>query len=440
LLVTSPALAVDVPSRADVRRALERLVDGGAPGVTAVIRGPGGRERYSAGSANLRSGRPISPRDHGRVGSVAKSFTAALVLQLAAEGKLGLGDSVERWLPGVVPNGDRITVRQLLDHSSGIADYCGVPGITLCETSNPDPARRWTPEELVAIGVGAPPTFPPGVGWSYSNTDYVLLGMIIERATGRTLGAEYERRIFRPLGLDQTSYPTSTSMPRPFSRAYDVLGPGTWPPDVTATSPTIAGSAGAMVSTPGDLQTFMRALLRGRLLSRSLLREMQRPTPGSLDGDYALERASRAAQNELGRLLPYTRHVIARRSGHYIQNAQPELVTDAVRRVLRMVRPVAVRCRGGGDSCRARVSLAGGASNKNVVIRLSHRDLRLVSVRPNRRALRGAYGLSGQRLRAGGTKYVFRLNAAVDPPRRLSNPHLSVGRRLIQRRSRAHCR
>ena len=110
-------------------------------------------------------------------------------------------------------------------------------------------------------------------------------------------------------------------------------------------------------------------------------------------------------------ILPYARHVIARRSGHYIQNAQPELVIDAVRRILRMVRPATVRCRGGANSCRARVSLAGGASNKKVVIRLTDSDLRLVSVRPNRRALRGAYGLFGQRLRAGGTRYAFRLNA-----------------------------
>jgi D-alanyl-D-alanine carboxypeptidase len=289
-LVTSQALAVDVPTRADVQRALERVVDGGAPGVTAVIRGPGGRERYSAGSANLRSGRPISPRDHGRNGSITKSFTATVVLQLAAEGKLGLEDSVQKWLPGVVPNGDRITVRQLLDHSSGIADYCSVPlDSTLCGPPPAQMARRWTPEELVAIGVGAPRTFPPGQGWSYTNTDYVLLGMIIERATGRTVGAEYKRRIFRPLGLDQTRFPTSTSMPRPFSRGYDVLAGGTWPRDVTATSPTIAGSAGAIVSTPGDLQTFMRALLRGRLVSRSLLAETKRPTPGSLDGPNALE-------------------------------------------------------------------------------------------------------------------------------------------------------
>lgn len=114
----------------------------------------------------------------------------------------------------------------------------------------------------------------------------------------------------------------------------------------------------------------------------------------------------------VGGLLPYARHVIARRSGHYIQTAQPELVIDAVRRVLGMVRPAAVRCRGGGNSCRARVNLAGGASDKTVVIRLSDDDLRVVSVRPNRRSLRGAYGLLGERLRAGGSKYVFGLNAA----------------------------
>jgi pimeloyl-ACP methyl ester carboxylesterase len=132
--------------------------------------------------------------------------------------------------------------------------------------------------------------------------------------------------------------------------------------------------------------------------------------PGYPDA-VTLERAWRTAQNWLGGLLPYARHVIARRSGHYIQNAQPELVIDAVRRVLGMVRPAAVRCGGGPESCRATVNLAGGASDKRVVIRLSDSDLRLVSVRPNRRSLRGAYGLSDQRLRAGGSEYVFRLNA-----------------------------
>lgn len=239
-------------------------------------------ERYSAGSANLRSGRPISPRDFARVVGVTKTFTATVVQQLVAEGKLGIGDSIQRWLPGLVPHGDRITVRELLNHTSGIADYCNVPpGSTLCDPGG-NGARRWTQRQLVEIGAGAPPLCPPGQGWSHSNTAYVLLGMIIERVTGHTAAKEYERRILRPLGLRHTEFRTTTSMPRPYSHGYDVVSAGSWPSDVTATSPTIAWSSGAIVSTVGDLETFMRALLGGRLVSRSLLREMKRPTPGSL--------------------------------------------------------------------------------------------------------------------------------------------------------------
>jgi pimeloyl-ACP methyl ester carboxylesterase len=126
----------------------------------------------------------------------------------------------------------------------------------------------------------------------------------------------------------------------------------------------------------------------------------------------ALERAWHTAQDWLGAILPYARHVIARRSSHYIQNTQPKLVIDAVRRELKMVRAATVRCRGGPSSCRVRVSLAGGASNKRVVIRLSDTDLRLVSVRPNRRSLRGEYGLSDHRLRRAGSRYVVTLDAA----------------------------
>jgi D-alanyl-D-alanine carboxypeptidase len=205
------------------------------------------------------------------------------VLRLAAEGKLGLEDSVQRWLPGLVPNGERITIRELLNHSSGIADYCGVPpDSTLCDPRGREMARPWTQRRLVEIGAEAPPTFPPGQGWSYSDTGYVLLGMIIARVTGHTLAQEYKRQILRPLGLRHTRFPITTAMPRPYSHGYDVLSGGSWPPDVTAVSPTIAWGSGAFVSTVGDMETLMRGLLRGRLVSRSLLREMKRPTPGSL--------------------------------------------------------------------------------------------------------------------------------------------------------------
>ena len=137
--------------------------------------------------------------------------------------------------------------------------------------------------------------------------------------------------------------------------------------------------------------------------------------PGFPDVD-TLDRTWRTAQGWLAALVPYARHVIARKSEHYVQTEQPELVIDSVRRELRMVRPTTVRCRGGGDSCRARVSLAGGASHKRVTIELSDTDLRLVSVRPNRRRLRGAYGLFDQRLRRGGSEYTFGLNAVQSTP------------------------
>ena len=137
--------------------------------------------------------------------------------------------------------------------------------------------------------------------------------------------------------------------------------------------------------------------------------------PGFPDSD-TLERTWRTAQGWLAAIVPYARHVIAGKSNHYVQTNQPELVIDAVRRELRMVRPATVRCRGGGDSCRARVSLAGGASDKRVTIELSDTDLRLVSVRPNRPSLRGAYGLFDQRLRRGGSEYTFGLNAVQSTP------------------------
>ena len=137
--------------------------------------------------------------------------------------------------------------------------------------------------------------------------------------------------------------------------------------------------------------------------------------PGFPDVD-TLDRTWRTAQGWLAALVPYARHVIARKSEHYVQTEQPELVIDSVRRELRMVRPTTVRCRGGGDSCRARVSLAGGASDKRVTIELSDTDLRLVSVRPNRPSLRGAYGLFDQRLRRGGSEYTFGLNAVQSTP------------------------
>lgn len=284
-LAASPALAVKAPTGAQVQSALNELVAAGAPAVTAVIRGPRSVERYSAGLANVRAGTPVSTADHFRIGSVTKTFVATTVLRLVAQAKLSLSDTVQRWLPGLIPNGSQITIRELLNHSSGIADYCSLPNYpTVCSPRGSAMTKPWTQQQLVQLGASAAPTFPPGQGWAYSNTGYVLLGMIIARVTGHTLTEELQRQIYRPLGLRQTSFATTTAVPRPYSHGYDVAANGSWPLDLTKTTPTIAWGAGAMVSTLGNLTTFMQALMGARLFTRPLLRQMQAPTPLSLTG------------------------------------------------------------------------------------------------------------------------------------------------------------
>ncbi len=265
---------------------MNQMVRNGAPAVSAVIQGPGGRiERYSAGLANVRSGIPESTANDFRIGSVTKTFVATAILQLVADGKLKLTDTVQKWFPGLVPGGGQITIRELLNHTSGIADYCSLPKYpTLCSPRGSAMTKTWTQRQLVKLGATAPRPFKPGTDWQYSNTGYVLLGMIIERVTGQTLERTLQSRILRPLGLTRTEFPTTTAMPAPFSHGYDVSANGNWPLDLTFTTPTIAWGAGAMVSTVGNLATFMRAVLGGRLITRSLLAQMKQPTPNSLSG------------------------------------------------------------------------------------------------------------------------------------------------------------
>jgi D-alanyl-D-alanine carboxypeptidase len=218
-------------------------------------------------------------KDHVfRVGSITKTFVAAVVLQLAAEGALGLDDPVERWLPGMVPNGQSITLRQLLNHTSGIYNYTDDEALfrSLVRT----PLRVLTPAQLIAVATRHPPTFAPGADWSYSNTGYILLGLVIEKASATPLEQQLRQRIFEPLGLTHTSFPAVPGLPRPFAHGYLpaanglISAPGGRPVDVTAWNPSWAWAAGALVSTAGDLARFYGALLGGELLGAAELREM----------------------------------------------------------------------------------------------------------------------------------------------------------------------
>ncbi|MFE5939714.1 serine hydrolase domain-containing protein [Streptomyces sp. NPDC056470] len=283
--LAAPAVAATAPKKPDhsaTQRALDAAVEEGVPGAVAQART--GRSSWT-GTAGERGG-----QDRYRVGSITKTFVATVLLQLQAEGRLDLDDPVEKWLPGVVRgnghDGRTVTVRQLLNHTSGIYDVTSDAGFQQ-KVFGPDFLKNrydtWTPEQLVAVAMTHAPDFAPGTGWSYSNTNYVLAGMVIEKATGRPYGKEVQRRIIKPLKLRATSVPgTTVTMPEPSSRAYSKLSRdpnATTVHDVTELNPSLAHAAGEMISDSNDLQTFYRALLKGKLLPRAEMREMTRAVP-----------------------------------------------------------------------------------------------------------------------------------------------------------------
>ena len=180
--------------------------------------------------------------NHFKIASLTKTYTATVVLQLVGERKLSLDDTVERRLPGVVPNGDKITIRQLLNHTSGLADFESDPRYLKPYLSG-NFGYYWAPRQLVKMGVSQKPLHAPGARSSYSNTNYVVAQLIVERVTGKTIGAELKRRIFQPLQLRQTIYPTKPGLPSPYAHGYKLLGkpPAT---DVTAAEPVARAGFG----------------------------------------------------------------------------------------------------------------------------------------------------------------------------------------------------
>jgi D-alanyl-D-alanine carboxypeptidase len=246
----------------ELQQQLDQIVAAGAPGAAAWVRDQRGVQQAASGVADLRTGRPMRADLHYRAGSLTKSLVATVVLQLVAEGRLSLQDSLQRWLPGILPYGDQVTVEQLLRHTSGVPDYIQTVFLSLYG-SRQARFRSWTPQELVGVVAGQPSDFPPGTATSYSNTGYILLGLIVEAATGNTLGQELDRRILRPLGLHDTYFPVNAAgLPSPKSRGYSVplspqgqllAGPLL---DVTIYNPSFAWAAGALISTFADLTRF----------------------------------------------------------------------------------------------------------------------------------------------------------------------------------------
>ena len=270
--------------KADLDAALEKsFKESDAPGVVAAVQTPDYTWVQAQGVADRASGEPMTPDVHHRIGSVTKTYTATLLLQAADKGLLSLDDTIDQYVKGV-PNGDEITLRQMSNMTSGIASY--TEDEQWAKEWSSDPRRVWAPEELARIGIKESPLFEPGTGWFYSNTNYVLLGLVLEKVTGKPIGDLYREQIIEPLGLKNTSFPdpADSSIPEPHAQGYTLQGrsSGEKPTDSTDWSPSEAWTAGQMISTVDDLLVYGRALGTGKGL---LSAEQQSERLGSFVSD-----------------------------------------------------------------------------------------------------------------------------------------------------------
>lgn len=276
-----------------LQQEVKRAHEGGEfVSVSAEVRHGERRSSARAGVADLESGKKVPKGGYYRVGSVTKTFVATVLLQLEAEGKLSLDDSVEQWLPGLITGDgydpDSITLRNLLQHTSGLPNHSTVKDFDMTATAFE--RERWNhydPEELVAIALEHDPLFPPAdkdetnPDWSYSNTNYVVAGMVIEKATGHDWRDEVDDRIIEPLGMDDTYAPGDDPRVQvPHAKTYKRFPESrdTWT-DTTVRNVSSIDAAGELISTQRDLETFTTALLVGELLPERQLAEMQRTVP-----------------------------------------------------------------------------------------------------------------------------------------------------------------
>ncbi|MFC9294611.1 serine hydrolase domain-containing protein [Streptomyces sp. NPDC057011] len=281
------------PSTAFLDEALrESFAQTGAPGAIVAVQTPQYTWMRSVGVANTATGEAMAPAMHTRIASVTKIFTVTMLLQAAAEGLLSLDDPISRYHPNI-PNGDRITLRLLANHRSGIGNY--ESNDRWLAQWKADPERAWTPEELVAFGIEESPLFPPGTDFRYSNTNTVLIGLVLEKVTGKPVGQLYQDRILRPLGLRATAFSgAAPSIARPHPRGYTLFGQssGADPVDATDWNPSVAWTAGGLTSTAEDLLAFGRAMGTGKGLLPPE-RQAERlasllPEPGKPETSYGL--------------------------------------------------------------------------------------------------------------------------------------------------------
>jgi D-alanyl-D-alanine carboxypeptidase len=243
------------------------------PGAVAGVYTPQGDWVAAIGVQDTATGEPMTTDVHQRIGSLTKTFTVTLLLQLMQEGKLSLDDPISRYVNGV-PNGNAITLRNLANMTSGLVSYSNDP--TWQERYFGSPTSVWTPDQLLGIALAQPVQFAPGTHWDYSNTNTILLGTTIERITGQSLGDAYRSRIIDPLGLSQTSFPdSSAAFPTPHARGYTNQTLDGQVVDATDWNPSWGWSAGEMISTLDDLHRYVHALGTGEGLLQPATQQLR---------------------------------------------------------------------------------------------------------------------------------------------------------------------
>nr|WP_229832768.1 serine hydrolase domain-containing protein [Streptomyces narbonensis] len=256
--------------------------DANVPGVTVALSAPGkGTYIRSFGEADTATGTAMSPGLYMRIGSETKTFTVTGVLQLVDEGKVGLDDPISEYVDGV-PNGDKITLRQLAGMRSGLFNYTADENFVKALTTNPE--RQFTPRQLLDYAFAHPVEFPPGEEFQYSNTNTVLLGLAIEKVTGTPLHDYIQKNVVEPAGLRHTSFPTDAAFPRPHAHGYTNQTASGEVEDATDWNPSWGWAAGAMISNLQDMRSWAKTVATGTLLTPETQAERLKIPPGSPDG------------------------------------------------------------------------------------------------------------------------------------------------------------
>ncbi|MGW6704333.1 serine hydrolase domain-containing protein [Streptomyces sp. NPDC054956] len=277
-----PQLTPAVAARLDaaVRQVMREAK---VPGVAVGLWAPGKGSYVKAfGVADKATGAPMTADLHVRIGSETKTFTVTALLQLVDEGKIGLDDPIGKYVEGV-PNGDRITLRELAGMRSGLFNFS--EDADFIKKLQADPEQSFTPQQVLDYSFKNPVQFQPGASWEYSNTNLVLLGLVIEKITGRPLHEVIQKDVIAPAGLHNTVFPTTAEIPKPYAQGYTDQTASGRTENSTLWNPSWAWAAGAMISDMQDLRSWAHTLATGTLLKPATQAERLKTTPMNVPGD-----------------------------------------------------------------------------------------------------------------------------------------------------------